>query len=208
MVYLLAVLLLLAGCTSPPAEVRVDRYPILIESTPLPAAPSWFRRNELILDLRIYVAADGSVRDLEWIESSNDKDWDADARDAILKWKYQPALEGGKPIAIWVRNTVKVQFEEPVTFPLAEIVCPNGEVADSVYALLAGGRGFADLAREVSVGSDRANGGYRGLTNIGIFPVAIREVLRKLKEGEITKPLRLGDRFVIYKRLAPEVSAG
>ena len=208
MVYLLAVLLLLSGCTAPPAEIRVDRYPLLIESSPLPPPPGWYQRNELLLEVRLYVAADGSVRELSWIESSNDREWNAKAEQAILTWKYLPAMEGGKPVGLWVRNTLRVMFEEPVVFPLAEIVCPTKEVADSVYVQLRAGADFEALAKAVSIGAERSAGGYRGMTNIGTFPVSVRDVLRGLREGEITKPLPLGDWFVIYRRVAVREANG
>jgi len=208
MVYLLAVLLLLSGCTAPPTEIRIDRYPLLITSSPLPPPPGWYQRNELVLEVRLYVAADGSVRELSWIESSNDREWDAKAEQAILTWKYAPAMEGGKPVGLWVRNTVRVRFEEPVVFPLAEIVCPTKELADSVYVQLRAGAEFETLAKAVSIGPERSAGGYRGMTNIGTFPTAVRDVLRELREGEITKPLPLGEWFVIYRRIAVRKANG
>jgi len=143
-----------------------------------------------------------SVRQLAWVESSNDKEWDAEAERAILTWKYLPAMEGGKPVGLWVRNTLRVRFEEPTVFPLAEIVCPTREVADSVYGQLRAGADFEAAAKAVSIGPEGPAGGYRGMTNIGIFPAAVRNVLRLLKEGEITRPLPLGEWFVIYRRVA------
>lgn len=202
MVYLLALVLLLAsGCSSSLPEAQIERYPQLIESPPLPPPPAWFHRSELILNVRVYVNSEGSVRDVVWLESSNDKDWDVLARDAILKWKYLPATEAGLPVGVWVHHTLRVQFGEPVIIPLAEIVCPTREVADSVYALLGNRGNFEELAKKISTGPDAANGGFRGPTNIGIFPTPVREILQALKEGEVSQPVPLGDKFVIYKRV-------
>lgn len=202
MVYLLVVLLLLSGCAVPLPETHVEQYPQLIETAPLPPPPSWYHRSEMVLEMRIFVAADGSVRELAWLESSGDREWDARAKNAVLRWRYTPAIESGKPTGIWVRHTVKVRFEDLVAVPLAEIVCLTREVADSVYSLIDAGSNFGALAKEVSVGEEGRAGGFRGLTNIGVFPTAVREVLRHLREGEVTLPLPLGDRFVIFKRVA------
>ena len=85
-------------------------------------------------------------------------------------------------------------------FPLAEIILASKQQADSVYLLLKGGADFDSLARHSSVAESRQYGGALGAVDIAVYPQNVRIELQRLTQGEITPPLRIGDRYAIFKR--------
>ena len=118
-----------------------------------------------------------------------------------MTWKYTPASKGGKNIAIWVHQAVKVITVDPETLLLAEIVSHDRTSADSVYAMLKAGADFEELARKHSSSTTAERGGYMGKVNLSVFPLAVRDQLSRLHEEDFTAPLQVGDDFVIYKRV-------
>ncbi|MEW6989254.1 energy transducer TonB [Colwelliaceae bacterium 6441] len=59
--------------------------------------------------LSFVIEKDGSVSNVLVTETSGSKDFDKAAKRAVLKWKYQPALEDGKPIQ-QCANSVQMDF--------------------------------------------------------------------------------------------------
>jgi len=194
--------LLFLGCASSVPPSYLDETPRLIETTSLPPLPtSIVYRNEIILEVKLHVGADGTVRDLIWVASSRNKEWDSLAANRIMTWKYNPASKEGKNVPIWVRQSVKVVTVEAEALLLREIVCLERAIADSVYAMLKVGADFAELARKFSISETAKEGGYRGKLNLAVFPLTIRDRLSRLGNEEVTEPLLLGSKYVIYKRV-------
>jgi hypothetical protein len=180
----------------------LDETPQLIETTSLPPLPtSIVYGNEIILEVKLHVGADGTVRDLIWVASSRNKEWDSLAANRIMTWKYIPASKEGKNVAIWVRQSVKVVTVEAEALLLREIVCLERASADSVYAMLKAGADFEELARNYSTSKTAEQGGYKGKVNLSVFPLVVRDRLSRLRDGEFTEPLLLGSNYVIYKRV-------
>jgi parvulin-like peptidyl-prolyl isomerase len=111
-------------------------------------------------------------------------------------------MAGGKPVPLWIMQTIRVQFMPPSYIDLAEIVCPTREIADSLYARLKSGEDFVTLARTCSRGPTKDQGGILGEVDVRTYPMEVQQVLRKLQEGMITEPLEIGTQFVIFKRLS------
>lgn len=190
------------GCagTTPPSYL--DQTPQLVETTALPPLPtSVIQRKEVILEVKLHVAADGSVDDLLWIASSRNRQWDSLAAKRIMTWKYSPASRGGKNLAVWIRQSLKVVTVDPETLLLAEIVIPDLATADSVYAKLKAGADFEELAKEYSTSGTADQGGYMGKVNLSVFPLVIRDRLLQLREEDFTPPVPLSGNYVIYKRV-------
>jgi len=157
------------------------------------------------LDLRILVADDGSVQKAEILNPSGDAAWDELAGSRMKQWKFSPAIQKGKPIAMWINFHAHVKCEAPVYIGLAEIVCETAMVADSVYALLKAGKAFDALVSTYSISHSKENHGDLGQVDISRYGEKVRRVLRGLDENGYSEPLAMGEHFVIFKRLASEV---
>jgi periplasmic protein TonB len=75
-----------------------------------PSYPSTARRLgiEGTSMLRVHVAADGRVTDVQVDQSAGHPDLDRAAADAVRRWKFEPGRRGSEPIGMWVR--LPVQF--------------------------------------------------------------------------------------------------
>jgi protein TonB len=75
-----------------------------------PAYPSTARRLgvEGTTLLRVQVAADGRVTDVQVDQSAGHPDLDRAAAEAVRRWRFEPGRRGNEPIGMWVR--LPVQF--------------------------------------------------------------------------------------------------
>jgi protein TonB len=75
-----------------------------------PAYPSTARRLGLegTSMLRVFVAADGRVTDVQVDQTAGHPDLDRAAMDAVRRWKFEPGRRGSEPVGMWVR--LPVQF--------------------------------------------------------------------------------------------------
>ena len=198
---LLLLVLLLYGCaTTAPPESDLQ-LPELVSQVPLPAPTRLLQGRPLKLELKIHVADDGSVREASFMSSSGDHEWDRLALEKVRQWRFSPALHGGKPVSIWIRQSIVLQFSDQLIMSLAEIRCTQSWRADSVYAALQAGAEFAELARRFSEASSAHTGGLVGEVDIRSYPQLIQEELKDLKPGEFTAPIRVGAMYVILRRM-------
>ena len=58
--------------------------------------------------LRVYVAADGRVTDVQVDQSAGHPDLDQAAAEAVRRWSFEPARRGTEAVGTWVR--LPVQF--------------------------------------------------------------------------------------------------
>jgi protein TonB len=73
-----------------------------------PSYPSSARRLgvEGTTLLRVYVAADGRVSDVQVDQSAGHPDLDHAAAEAVRRWKFEPGRRGSEPVGMWVRLPV------------------------------------------------------------------------------------------------------
>ncbi len=198
MAFILVAAFLLCGCATLEQANVPDTLPQLIKQEPLPPWPFRTPDEQVNLEIKVRIDSDGSVRDVSFLTSSHDRDWDALALAKIREWKFSPATIDGHPVSLWIRQTIHLRFEEPSYLRLAEIVCPDRRTADSVYALLDAGAPFDSLARLFSVSASRAQGGYLGDVDLRTLPLFVRHELQNIRTDHISSPLLLGRNFVIY----------
>ena len=196
---LIAVVLLFAGCaTTEPAIVSPDQ-PELVSMVPLPPFISTYPLGGLHLGMLLHVMDDGKVSEVRLLSTSGNAAWDSGAVQSIKQWRYTAPKREGKPFATWFRQVVAVQFQEPVIRVLGELVVARKEDGDSLYKLIQAGIDFETLAKQSTL-SLQGHCGFLGSVNLATFPKRIRDEVEALKVNDITKPIRVGDRYILYKR--------
>ncbi len=202
MVFIVLAALFLCGCATFESPDTSYSLPEVTYQSPLPPWPFHTDNVSLSLTFRIYVAVDGTVSSVLIETPSGSREWDSLALAEVRKWRYSPAMMNGRPAALWLRQTIMMRFDKPLYMKIAELTCPEETLADSLYGLLLAGASFDTLARQFSVSDSRTRGGVVGEIDLHTLPARISREVATLHRGEITKPLKLGRQYVIYKRLA------
>ena len=86
----------------PPLEIADDIQPPILRSAPALVFPTRAHRAAVELDVR--VDESGEVTDALWAEGSTDPELVAAATECALGMRFYPALQGGRPIAVWCRQ--------------------------------------------------------------------------------------------------------
>lgn len=193
--------ILLAGCASTQPNEPLERLPQLIVQEPFPPMTETLFNSRHDVDLKIQVADNGNVLRAELLNPTGDTEWDSLAQYRVGKWRFAPALHEGKPMQMWITIHAQIKFDEPLTMHLAEIVCPSSTVADSVYDMLLAGEDFNRLVSVFSIGSSITERGDLGEVDIHRYRQELQKDLMALRENRFTRPLAMGDHFVIFKRL-------
>ena len=197
--------ILLTGCASTQPSEPLERLPQLIVQEPFPPMSEALFKTRHDVELKIQVADNGNVLKAELLDPTGDSEWDSLALTRIGKWRFSPAMRAGKPMQMWITIHAQIKFDDPITMHLAELVCPSSSVADSVYGLLLAGEDFYRLASVVSTGATIAMEGDLGEVDIHRYRQEVQKTLVSLREDHFTKPLEMGDHFVIFKRLGRNV---
>lgn len=197
----LSLLVLWYGCASIQPQEMPNALPHLIEQEPFPPMSFVISKSHNEFDLKLQIDEKGSVLKAEIMNPTGDAEWDSIAVQRIGKWRFSPAIHEGNPIRMWVNIRAYVRAEEPQTMGLAEFVCMDMHLADSVYTLLVGGEDFGKLASLLSVSKSKANNGELGQVDIHRYTEKVQRSLRRLKDNEFTEPIVMGQQFVIFKRL-------
>lgn len=190
------------GCASIQPQELPDNLPHLIEQEPFPPMSYAVTKTRHEFDLRLQIEDNGNVLNAEILNPTGDAEWDSMAIHRIEKWRFSPAIRAGKPIRIWVTIRAYVKSEDPLTMGLAEFVCMDPRLADSVYALLLTGEDFGRLVSHFSISKSKANNGDLGQVDIHRYTQGVQKTLLQLKENDITEPLAMGQQYVIFKRVA------
>ncbi len=190
------------GCASIQPQEMPDKLPHLIEQEPFPAMSYAISNTHQEFDLKLQIADNGNVLKAEILNPTGDAEWDSMAVQRIEKWRFSPAIHSGSPIRMWVTVHAYIKAEEPLTMGLAEFVCMNSSLADSVYTLLLSGEDFGRLVFLFSISKSKANNGDLGQVDVHRYDQGVRKTLLRLKENEITEPLAMGQQYVIFKRVA------
>ncbi len=197
-----AIAILISFNCSPTQKLFVpDTLPELIYQAPLPALPPILSDRDITLELVILIDSSGQVKKAVWKVPTGYTEWDATALKQVEKWKFTPARYAGKSVDLWIRQSVKLETKEAKYYRLAEIVCHNIELADSLFALLKAGADFEEIARKHSQSESGKSSGILGEVDVRTYPVRVSEKISLLRIGEFSRPLKLGNHFVIIKRI-------
>ena len=201
---LVFILLCCIGCASTQLPGTSETFPVLIYQVPLPAFYRSTFWDELRIDLKLHIGTDSTVQEVQFLSVNIDPKWETAATEHILKWRFLPATQNGKPVAVWIRQSIIVRPEKSLTMVLSVINCADRSTADSIYHLIKMGEDFNTLARMISRTSSGGLSGNLGEVDIRTFPYHIQKKLERLDVGEITLPLPYGQSFSIFKRNTEE----
>jgi hypothetical protein len=141
------------------------------------------------------------VSDVELLEKSEDASWDSMVCASLQQWKFLPARRNNLPISTWLHLHATLRYANPEFISLAEIVCKTKDEADSVYMEMEGGKDFGELAPEHSIDSTYKKKIVLGRVDINCYPENVRTILKRLDIDEVTKPIKYGDQYILFKRL-------
>lgn len=65
------------------------------------------RREEGYVVLEFTIGTDGRTRDIEVVDSEPRHTFEQEARRAVSRWTFEPAIEDGRPVAQRIRHTVE-----------------------------------------------------------------------------------------------------
>ena len=85
------------------------------------------------------------------------------------------------------------------------IVVADRQTAQEILQQVRQGASFSALASAKSMGSESIQWGYSGIVRLNEVQPALRTVLLKLKEGQVSDVLELGGQFVIVKMISPTI---
>ena len=195
-------LVLLAGCASARYTPPTTPAPELITMSSLPACATGSLTGDIQIEVIFEVRSDGSIAGARMLRSSGDPVWDRAALETMKQWRFSPVLTLADSSTLAVRTRVIVHPEQRIEVPLGSLVVPTQAEAEALYEVLMSGASFDSLAGTARWDSEERRGRHLGITDIGRYPHHIRNVLRGLRPGRITPPLRLGAEYVIFKRYA------
>ena len=200
-VFILSVFIL-AGCASMNQFDGEISSPELLKQYPLPPIPISIYSPNFSLNLRLLILENGTVEHAAILNKTGDEEWDSLAQESILKWIYIPAHIKDKPVSMWVNQRVCVDFQGPVYINLAEILCDTLETAQRIYKALSQDGNFGEQALKFSVDPSRSNNGLLGKVDIRLYPNYIQRQVLKLRSNEFTKPIKYGDKYIIFKKIS------
>ena len=203
---LIILVLLFGGCSASKQSDRPVEPPELIKLSPLPPFPQQSYMQSIKLDFMLHVLSDGTIGEAKLVRPSGVTAWDTAALASVRQWRFAAARREGEPTDIWIRQEVTVYLQNPEHIPLSELVVTSQHLADSLFEMLIAGASFEELARKNSIAESREHGGFLGTVDVNIYPSHIRDVVEDLKEGEVSRPQRIGETFVLFMRTRPEKS--
>jgi len=192
--------LLVAGCATPQRAVAPDPKLELISMTELPPLSSPPIGFGVKLVAVFHVLPDGTTKDVTLVRPSGVPEWDRPAIDSMKQWRFTPLASSEPQVDRWLRHAVIVQVQDPVVMRLAEMAVPTQQMADSLYALLEGGADYEALGRRVSNESEGGSLKQAEAVNIARYPSHVRNALSLLRAGQVSRPIRIGLNYVIFKR--------
>jgi len=151
------------------------------------------------LEIQLDIDAAGGVTLAQFVRGTGDTAWNAEALRRILSWKFIPAMMGQKPVPTTVRFPIHLQFLDPILLSLSEIECDTRDCIDSAYDAVRRGEEFDSVAFRYSGAKTAVEGGRIGWVDVRRYPAEIRERLMTLRKGEVSPPMTLGAKYVMFK---------
>ena len=197
-----AALLLLSGCVA--TQEMEAPHQVLVKVSSLPAYSTQVSFADLHTRVAFRVLGDGTIAEVHVLESAADQKWNAMAVEMMKQWRFSAATGGTEPDGRWIQYALVIHTEDQVMMTLGEIVTSSKEEADSLYNLLDNEVPFASIAKQFTGASPEDRATFLGKVDIATYPQYVRDELRPLRLNHFTRPIRLGNSYVIYFRFEGE----
>jgi len=186
--------ILLAGCSAIPQTETPIKPPELVKSARLPPILSVVPGEGMRFNVKILVLKDGTVGRRETARIERGRGMGFSRPHSIMKWQFvRPVRMEGQ----WMSGFANLSLCSSGTRSSGSSTdwCPATEhEADSLYSLVEHGMDFDSLLRQaVQVSGER--GRALGAVDISVYAPPLRDELLRLREGEVSRPLRFGDGF-------------
>jgi TonB family protein len=205
----MAFILLFGGCEFLSETQEPNTMPQLVYHAPLPTLPARWSQAQQKLEVLFHIGKSGEVMEARFLSPTSDSTWESQALEVIRQWQFSPAKVGDSSVAMWIRVPLRIIYTDVKVLVLAEVVCKDRASADSAYRLLTAGANFDTVVQMLSTAPSRTRHGILGDTDIRAYSERIQDELIKLRDEEFTRPIQMGDSFVIFKRVgkkrSPEV---
>ena len=98
-------------------------------------------------------------------------------------------------------NLIPANERQKVRFQ--QIVTQTKEDAAAILKQIKQGGSFENLAKEKSIGRNAKNGGDIGfvIINTNIFPEEVEQIIFKLKDGQVSEPIKTREGFALFKAI-------
>jgi TonB family protein len=197
-----------AGCAFFSETQSPDTLPQLVYRTALPAVPANWADFQPKLEVLFHLSRTGEITDARFVNPTGYDVWERKALEEMKQWRFSPARLGQDFVPVWVRVPITVRFTDTNKMLLVQLVCVDRACADSAYELLESGHQFESIVKELPDAGARTYEKNIGETDIRVYPAHVQKELVKLKENGFTKPIPVGDSFVIFKRLTIKSVSG
>lgn len=87
------------------------------------------------------------------------------------------------------------QLNEEEKVWLAQIIVDSRKKAEEIIHKITKGQSFSNLATLFSLGPNAKKGGDLGWVNLPQIQPSLRVIITKLKEGEVTPPIKIDDTY-------------
>ncbi len=198
---IVVLVLFLAGCSGVQVPPESEVLPELVYHTPLPSTPEHWSEHQRSLVVLFHVDQAGKVIEARFVNSTGDRIWEERALAEMKLWEFTPARMHEKDIPAWIRLPIHIQSSAPKPMWLEELSSENSWCADSAYSLLEAGFGIDLVLQRLSVVDPHVQHNVLGEIDIRRYSARIQSELSKIRVRECTKPLLLGRRYVVFRRL-------
>ncbi len=185
----------------PGRDAASDEKIEIVEMTMLPDLTSTNYTQRAKPKVLIRIMADGSVDEVVIMNPSGRSEWDAATIDSIKKWRFSRLPPNSPPEGVIYRIVLDIKpLYDPAIYAIGELWATCMEEADSLYAELKEGTDFFELASRLQEVPSVDSAYILRSTDLANYPEHVRRVVGKLRHDEFSKPVKVGDYFVIYMR--------
>ena len=102
---------------------------------------------------------------------------------------------------MWIHVPIRIQYSDPKLVVLEGLTSANRTLIDSAYALLSAGYDVETVLTKLSATTQELKYETFGQVDVRRYAKDIQQQLLRLGPSEYTKPLRLGEQYVIFRRM-------